>query len=140
MCIEPATKLAVVARSQSGHIHVNHPINHWMNISDELRRPATATVKIRRRPSPVVAARRRFNAQRKTELNSTEQFSSVLSFSFFLFLSFFLSLPGGTCPLHVPVLRPALRAGPGWTNAQPQGWEKCCVARHYQACLSDALC
>ena len=26
-------------------------------------------------------------------------------------LSFFLSLRGGTCPLHVSVLRPALRAG-----------------------------
>ena len=24
----------------------------------------------------------------------------------------------------------------GWPNAQPQGWDKCSVARHHQACLT----
>ena len=36
------------------------------------------TVKNRRRPSPVVARRRRFNTQRETELNSSVQFSFML--------------------------------------------------------------
>jgi len=36
-------------------------------------------------------------------------------------------------PFHIPVLRPAPT---GRRNAQPQGWYKCSVARHHQACLT----
>ena len=43
----------------------------------------------------------------------------------------FLSLRGRMCPFHIPVLRPASR----WPNARPQGWDKCSIARHRQACL-----
>ena len=68
---------------------VNRPINAMSVIG---RKPATTgdgrhifvdgrrrflTVKNLWRPSPVVAARRRFNGQWKTELNSTERSSSV---------------------------------------------------------------
>jgi len=61
---DSATKLAVVAASlQSRHTLVNRSIN--------------ATSVIEWKPATVVAAHRRFNAQRKTELNSTERFSSV---------------------------------------------------------------
>ena len=80
LCIKPATtgsatKLAVVAgSSQSGYTLMSRSINAMSVIG---RKPATncnesrrfLTVKNRRQPLPVVAARRLFSAQRKTELN-----------------------------------------------------------------------
>ena len=76
LCIEPATKLAVVAgSSQSGHT-LGQPMQ-CLSLDDNRRRAATTgdarcrflTVRNLRRPSPVVSSRRRFNSQRKTELN-----------------------------------------------------------------------
>jgi len=51
----------------------------WTTTGDELRRLATAVSPGLdcQEPATVGAARRRFNAQRKTELNSTERSSSV---------------------------------------------------------------
>ena len=37
---------------------------------------------------------------------------------------------------HVPPSRTSAEAClTGWPNARPQGWDKCSVARHHQACL-----
>ena len=38
---------------------------------------------------------------------------------------------------HVPPSRTSAEAClTGWSNARPQGWDKCSVARHHQACLT----
>ena len=38
---------------------------------------------------------------------------------------------------HVPPSRTSAEAClTGWPNARPQGWDKCSVARHHQACLT----
>ena len=48
----------------------------------------------------------------------------------FFYLSFFTRW-------HVPPTRTCAEAClTGWRNRRPQEWDKCCVARHHQACLT----